>query len=176
MQRVGTAFFLIFFLTNLGQAAETNKISAQTEVWFSPEGGARKAVLESVASAKKEILVGAYKLEDAVIAQALVDAHKRGIDVLVLLDKKKSRYKTSLKKWLLEQHVPVFVDSEHFLYHNKVIIIDQETVITGSFNFKADAETSNAENLLRLHSSKLAQKYRVDWKKHQKHSAQVKHP
>ena len=176
MQRVGIALFLILFLMNLGQAAETTKIPVQTQVWFSPEGGARGAVLESIASAKKEILVGAYKLEDAVIAQALVDAKKRGIDVSVLLDKKKSRYYTSLKKWLVEQGVTVFVDSKHFLYHNKVMIIDQETVITGSFNFKADAETSNAENLLRLHSSELARKYRVDWEKHQKHSAQVKHP
>ena len=92
MQRVGIALFLILFLMNLGQAAETTKIPVQTQVWFSPEGGARGAVLESIASAKKEILVGAYKLEDAVIAQALVDAKKRGIDVSVLLDKKKSRY------------------------------------------------------------------------------------
>ena len=164
MQRVGIAFFLILFLMNLGQAAETIKIPAQTEVWFSPEGGARKAVLESVASAKNEILVGAYKLEDAVVAQALVDAKKRGVDVSVLLDKKKSRYKTSLKKWLVKQGVIVFVDSKHFLYHNKVMIIDQETVITGSFNFKADAETSNAENLLRLHSSELARKYRANFR------------
>ena len=53
--------------------------------------------------------------------------------------------------------MPVFTDPKHFLYHNTVMIIDGTTVLTGSFNFKADAEESNAENLLRLNSPKLRQ-------------------
>ena len=53
---------------------------------------------------KKEIHVGAYKLEDKIIAQALVDAKDRGVEVSIILDKKKSKYKTSLKKWLVEAH------------------------------------------------------------------------
>lgn len=78
------------------------------------------------------------------------------------MTRKKSKYKTSLKKWLDEQNVPVFTDPKHFLYHNTVMIIDGTTVLTGSFNFKADAEESNAENLLRLNSPELAKQYLTD--------------
>lgn len=162
-----------FLITNSAYAASAS-ISTQTEVWFSPQGGARDAILESIAGAKKEIHVGAYKLDDKIIAQALVDAKDRGVEVSIILDKKKSKYKTSLKKWLVKQNVPVFTDPKHFLYHNKVIIIDGTTVLTGSFNFKADAEESNAENLLRLNSPELAKQYLTDWEKHRRHSALAK--
>lgn len=70
--------------------------------------------------------------------------------------------------------MPVFTDPKHFLYHNKVIIIDGTTVLTGSFNFKADAEESNAENLLRLNSPELAKQYLTDREKHRRHSALAK--
>lgn len=102
MQKI--AFLLSAFLVTNSAYAASASISTQTEVWFSPQGGARDAILESIASAKKEIHVGAYKLEDKIIAQALVDAKDRGVEVSIILDKKKSKYKTSLKKWLVEAH------------------------------------------------------------------------
>ena len=70
--------------------------------------------------------------------------------------------------------MPVFTDPKHFLYHNKVIIIDGTTVLTGSFNFKADAEDSNAENLLRLDSPELAEKFSTNWEEHRRHSTLAK--
>ena len=70
--------------------------------------------------------------------------------------------------------MPVFTYPKHFLYHNTVMIIDGTTVLTGSFNFKADAEESNAENLLRLNSPELAKQYLTDWEKHRRHSALAK--
>ena len=89
-----TAFLLsACFATNLAFAASA-PISAQAEIWFSPQGGARDAILETIAAAKREIHVGAYKLEDKIIAQALVDAKNRGVEVSIILDKKKSKYKT----------------------------------------------------------------------------------
>ena len=47
------------------------------------------------------------------------------------------------------------IDAEHAIAHNKVMIIDGETVITGSFNFTKAAEENNAENLLIIHDKKL---------------------
>ena len=102
MQKI--AFLLSAFLVTNSAYAASASISTQTEVWFSPQGGARDAILESITGAKKEIHVGAYKLEDKIIAQALVDAKDRGVEVSIILDKKKSKYKTSLKKWLVEAH------------------------------------------------------------------------
>ncbi|HTR44450.1 MAG TPA: phospholipase D-like domain-containing protein, partial [Thermodesulfovibrionales bacterium] len=46
--------------------------------------------------------------------------------------------------------IPTYIDAQHAIAHNKVMIIDKETVITGSFNFTKAAEERNAENLLIL--------------------------
>ncbi|MSQ65236.1 MAG: hypothetical protein EXR37_02605 [Limnohabitans sp.] len=54
--------------------------------------------------------------------------------------------------------------------HNKVIVVDGELVITGSFNFTNSAQTRNAENLLVLKSSGLAESYKANWLTHWNHS------
>ena len=65
---------------------------------------------------------------------------------------------------------------DHYLFngfiftHHLVIIIDGETVITGSFNFTKAAEESNAENLLEIHDKKLAERYIKNWQNHAQHS------
>ena len=53
------------FAAGLSFASEPAVTTVEAQVWFSPAGGARNAILESIADAKKEILVGAYKLEDS---------------------------------------------------------------------------------------------------------------
>jgi phosphatidylserine/phosphatidylglycerophosphate/cardiolipin synthase-like enzyme len=50
------------------------------------------------------------------------------------------------------------------------MVIDGETVITGSFNFTKAAEENNAENLLVIHNKKLAERYTKKWQEHEKHS------
>ena len=50
------------------------------------------------------------------------------------------------------------------------MIIDGETVITGSFNFSKAAEERNAENLLIIRDRELAGRYTANWKVHEGHS------
>ena len=59
---------------------------APISVYFSPNGGCTQAIIDEINSAKSEILVQAYSFTSAPIAKALVEAHKRGIKVLVILD------------------------------------------------------------------------------------------
>lgn len=54
---------------------------SSVQVGFSPEGFARKLVLDTIASAKTSIQVLAYAFQAPDIAQALVAAHQRGVDV-----------------------------------------------------------------------------------------------
>jgi phosphatidylserine/phosphatidylglycerophosphate/cardiolipin synthase-like enzyme len=66
--------------------------------------------------------------------------------------------------------IPTFIDDKHSIAHNKIMIIDKEIVITGSFNFTKAAEEKNAENLLVIKSKKLAKVYMDNWYKHKEHS------
>jgi phosphatidylserine/phosphatidylglycerophosphate/cardiolipin synthase-like enzyme len=66
--------------------------------------------------------------------------------------------------------IPTYIDAQHAIAHNKIMIIDNEVVVTGSFNFTRAAEVNNAENLLVIHSKELAKIYIDNWEKHRVHS------
>jgi phosphatidylserine/phosphatidylglycerophosphate/cardiolipin synthase-like enzyme len=66
--------------------------------------------------------------------------------------------------------VATYIDSKRTIAHNKIIIIDKEIVITGSFNFTKAAEEKNAENLLIIKSADLAKAYIENWNRHFEHS------
>jgi phosphatidylserine/phosphatidylglycerophosphate/cardiolipin synthase-like enzyme len=139
-------------------------------VYFSPKGGCTKAIVNELDSAKKTILVQAYSFTSAPIAKALRDAHKRVVRVEVVLDKSNKTAKYSSADFLLNASIPTLIDSAHAIGHNKVMVIDDEIVITGSFNFTKAAEDNNAENLLILRDKALAEKYTANWRLHSAHS------
>lgn len=66
--------------------------------------------------------------------------------------------------------MPVLIGEKHKIAHNKVMIMDGEMVVMGSFNFTKSAEEGNAENLLIIHSKELAAKYAANWQAHANHS------
>ena len=160
---------LAIALAFTGPAASTTDI-ARAEVFFSPEGGATEAVVRELRRAKSEVRVQAYSFTSAPIAKALADAHARGVDVQVILDKSNRSARYSSADFLVHHDIPTRIDSQHAIAHNKVMVIDQRTVITGSFNFTAAAEAHNAENLLVLDSPTLAARYLASWEVHAAHS------
>ena len=141
-----------------------------TNVCFSPHGGCTHAIVDQIDNAKSEILIQAYSFTSTPIAKALVNAHKRGVHVEIILDKSNKSEKYSAGDFIAHMGVATYIDSRHAIAHNKIIIIDKETVITGSFNFTKAAEEKNAENLLIIKNKKLAEIYIENWNKHKEHS------
>jgi len=142
-------------------------------VYFSPDGGCTEAIKE-IGKAKSEILIQAYSFTSKPIAEAIVKAHKRGIHVEIILDKSNKSAKYSAGDFTAHMGIPTFIDAEHAIAHNKIMLIDRETVIMGSFNFTKAAEEKNAENLLILKSKELAIVYLNNWLEHKKHSVEYK--
>lgn len=97
-------------------------------------------------------------------------SHQRGVKVEVILDKSQRTEDDSMAGLLVEAGIPVRVDAAHAIAHNKVMVVDDETVITGSFNFTKSAEERNAENLLVIKNKALAEQYKENWNKHGSHS------
>ncbi len=142
----------------------------KTVVYFSPNGGCTAAVVDALGKAKKTVLVQAYSFTSAPIAKALVDAHKRGVKVQVILDRSQRTEKYSSATFLLNEGVPPLIDAKHAIAHNKIMVIDGETILTGSFNFSKAAEEKNAENLLVIRDAELAKQYTANWREHEKHA------
>jgi phosphatidylserine/phosphatidylglycerophosphate/cardiolipin synthase-like enzyme len=143
---------------------------APIQVLFSPGGGCTDAIVGELSKARKEILVQAYFFTSQPIAKALVDAHKRGVRTEIILDKSQRTDKYSAADFTSRMGVSTYIDDAHAIAHNKIMIIDKEIVITGSFNFTKAAEERNAENLIIIRSKQLAKEYLDNWERHKAHS------
>lgn len=146
------------------------------EFAFTPGEEAAELVVRTIDAARSQVLVQAYSFTHRGIAQALLRAHRRGIDVQVIVDREQIEgFESAAMRDLKGGGVPVFTDGEHSAAHNKVIIVDHETkqcaVITGSFNFTFAAQNKNAENVLVLHGNPLlANAYFANWTQHREHA------
>ena len=104
----------------------------------------------------------AYSFTSRPIAEALVEAKKRGVHVDIILDRSQEKEAYS-ELPVIEQHgLFPHIDAHHAIAHNKVMIIDKRTLITGSFNFTHQAEVENGENLLVIRDRRVATSYMVE--------------
>lgn len=150
---------------------EQFKATGTVDVFFSPRGGATDAIVSEIASARSEILVQAYSFTSVPVAKALLDARKRGVRIEVVLDKSQRRERYSSADFLVHGGIPTYIDDRHSIAHNKIMIFDRNTLITGSFNFTKAAEEKNAENLLVIRKNRpLVDRYLRNLEDHRNHS------
>lgn len=103
------------------------------QVCFTPGERCDQRVVAGIDRAQHGILVQAYGFTSKPIIQSLVEAHKRGVSVSVILDKSNLEQKHSGMRTLLAARIPVWIDFKPAIAHNKVMIVDGQTVITGSY-------------------------------------------
>jgi phosphatidylserine/phosphatidylglycerophosphate/cardiolipin synthase-like enzyme len=141
------------------------------QCYFSPGGGCTDAIVAQINSAQHSIEFQGYTFTSRPIGSALVAAHRRGVDVKVVLDAASTGDHRAEAVYVLHGGIPVYLDAKHAIAHNKVILIDDSTLITGSFNFTRAAEEDNAENVLILHNQPQIQSaYEDNFRKHLAHS------
>jgi phosphatidylserine/phosphatidylglycerophosphate/cardiolipin synthase-like enzyme len=118
------------------------------KVMFSPHGGVAVELASLIDAATTSIWVMAYEFTSVMLAESLLLAQRRGVDVEVLLDARASESHSSMRHYFQQIGVNVMLDRQHPIAHNKVMLIDGRYVVTGSYNFTEAAESHNAENCL----------------------------
>jgi phosphatidylserine/phosphatidylglycerophosphate/cardiolipin synthase-like enzyme len=135
------------------------------EVAFSPDGGATELVVRTINEARRSVHVAAYSFTSKPIAQALLDAKRRGLDVDVVVDKSQATVRYTAATFLANEGVPSRVDYRYAIMHDKFIVVDGATVEEGSFNYTAAAQSKNAENVVVLHDPVVAARYGREWQR-----------
>lgn len=155
----------------MGASRPALPIDTSSQCFFSPNGGCTGAIAAEIAMAKHSIQLQGFTFTSPQIAAALIAAHRRGVDVQLLLDAGAAAdYRTQIQR-VLQAGIPIYVDAKHAAAHSKVILIDTRTLITGSFDFTPPAETDNVENLLILHDQpRLQSAYEENFRSHLAHS------
>lgn len=169
--------FLLILASSVGPADAQRDQAFQIGVWFSPKGGCTEAIIKEVDQARRQVVVLAYLLTANPIVKSLADARKRGVDVSVVLDK--GQYGPIEEQdvaTLLAAGVKVYMDEQHGQAHNKIMVIDGSTVITGSFNFTVAAEQQNTENLLIIKRPDVAALYLKEANAHVQHARAMQRP
>ena len=122
--------------------------AAELRPCFTPGQDCLAVIVSEIDGAKTELLVQAYGFTSPAIIQAIVKAKERGVNVDVLLDKINERRQYTGATYLVNHGIEPRIDFKVAIAHNKVIVIDGQTVVTGSFNFTTAAQQRNAENVI----------------------------
>lgn len=144
----------------------TARSETYAQAGYSPEGSARELVLSVINAAQHEIRVLSYSFTAFDIADALIKAKQRGVDVKMVLDYRgnKDKFSQAAIRRVSSAGIPLKLDDAFSIQHDKTIIVDGDTVETGSFNFTSSAEKRNSENAVVIwHLPSLAHSYLVHW-------------
>jgi phosphatidylserine/phosphatidylglycerophosphate/cardiolipin synthase-like enzyme len=138
---------------------------SDVQVAFSPGGGATDLVVHTIESAHHSIRMAAYTFTSRPIAEALVAAHRRGVNVRLVVDHRQNYRGYTQAHYVEGNGISVRDDSQCAIMHDKFIVVDDRTVEEGSFNYTAAADRKNAENVLVLHDRKVAEEYAQEWER-----------
>jgi len=142
------------------------------QVAFTPWDNAEGLIVDGIRRAKHQILVQAFSFTSRTLANALMAAKRRGVDVQIMADREQTfSGEASRIPELVQAGIPVTLDARYQSAHNKVMVIDAGTpdaaVITGSYNWTYAAQYKNAENVLILrHNPDIANAYAANWRRH----------
>ncbi|MCF7798365.1 hypothetical protein K9M74_00510 [Candidatus Woesearchaeota archaeon] len=128
------------------------------QLYFCPTHHCETRVLSALSKANESIQVLAFSFTSKPIAELLVNKSLAGVNVSVVFEKTRiTRY--SQYEYLSANGVSVFKDTNKYTMHEKLFIIDNNTVIAGSYNPTQSATTRNEENILIIQDKELAQEF-----------------
>jgi phosphatidylserine/phosphatidylglycerophosphate/cardiolipin synthase-like enzyme len=180
MKRIIYAFLSVAFLCATPSLSSVPKEPiANYQVLFSPKDHIADQLITLIGKEKKSIKAAVYCLMHRGIADALIDAHNRGVKVEVIVDPFSLKSPHAPVKKMEAANIAVYIWNPEAaitktgkktirrkpLMHDKFCILGNSKVWTGSFNFTFEASNSNQENVIILQSPELAATYLEEFKR-----------
>ncbi|HRY29292.1 MAG TPA: phospholipase D-like domain-containing protein, partial [Elusimicrobiota bacterium] len=127
--------------------------STVTSVYFSPEDDCDNVIIGWLSQARRSIDAAVFLISHPGIADALAQAHLKGVKVRVIMDGEQADFKVASDEFLERAGVPLRRSFSKGSMHNKFAVIDGRTVLTGSYNWTVGGASVNDENLIVLHQA-----------------------
>ncbi len=139
---------------------------SRVEVYFAPEDHAAARLVELILDAKQSVYFLAYSFTSDDLANAMLENARNGVTIAGVFETSQvnSNVGTEFDR-LQNAGLDIRLDGNDHNMHDKIIIIDEQIVITGSYNFSSNAEKRNDENIVILHNPALAQLYLQEFEK-----------
>jgi phosphatidylserine/phosphatidylglycerophosphate/cardiolipin synthase-like enzyme len=145
------------------------------ETYFAPEDAVADRILAAVEGAQESIRFMAFSFTDDRLGEAIKQQAKAGLAVQGVFETRgaESEYGEYGRMSRARPPLDILLDGNPYSMHHKVVILDDETVILGSFNFTDSANESNDENLLIVHDLDVAARYRAEFERVYAQAAQA---
>jgi len=140
------------------------------ETYFSPDDGVGRRILELLKGAERSIHFMAFSFTTNDFADVMIQKHRQGLTVMGVMDESqfKSNIGTNYPKFR-DAGMQVYLDGAPGHMHHKVMIVDEEIVIFGSYNFSISAETRNDENVMIIFDPDFAAQFMAEfWRVYEK--------
>ncbi|MEO1528510.1 MAG: phospholipase D-like domain-containing protein [Planctomycetota bacterium] len=139
--------------------------TSQSEAHFSPSDHCVGRICRLFEQSRKRVDVCVYTITDDRIKDAILRAHKRGIDLRVISDNHKASDLGSDVEELDRRGVPVRVDRTEYHMHHKYAIFDGRQLLTGSYNWTRSAAAHNEENFIITTETGLVRSFQAEFDK-----------
>jgi len=147
------------------QRAPSTFADATVSAMFAPVDPITDQIVEQIGAAQRQVDVLAFAFTSDVIADALLDARARGVQVRVVMERRNSVGTGSEFARLRDAGIDVLADGNCFVMHHKVMVLDNKHTITGSFNFTDAAQDQNDENVLLIDDASVAALYNAEFER-----------
>lgn len=131
--------------------------------YFAPEDNVSEKIVSAVSNSQTSIHFLAFSFTDDSVGQEMLNRQSSGVSVSGIFESRGANTESSQCESLLRGGADIHLDGNPYTLHEKVIIIDGKTVIFGSYNFSANADKSNDENLLIIENPEFAQKFESEF-------------
>jgi phosphatidylserine/phosphatidylglycerophosphate/cardiolipin synthase-like enzyme len=133
------------------------------QVYYASEDQVLPALIATVNSAKRTLRFMNFSFTDYDTAKAIIDRAGAGVGVQGIFETTGSQTDASELKTLFCAGISARQDGNKYILHHKVFIVDNTTVVTGSFNISSNATKSNDENLVIISDPDLAAQYTAEF-------------
>ena len=139
----------------------------RVESYFAPEDQVTEKLLALIEQAEDSIRFMAFSFTDDRLGKAMMDQDEAGLTVQGVFEERGAdrEYSEFGRMYSAEPRMDVRLDGNTYMMHHKVIILDNETVVLGSFNFSRSADEMNDENVLVIHDREIASQFRAEFKR-----------
>ena len=124
-------------------------------------GGVDGPLVKTIDAAHLSIDVAAYSISLNSVRNALINAHKRGVNVRMVMES--TNMDRSDPQALMDAGIPIIGDNREGLMHDKFMVIDKAEVWLGSMNYTDAGTYDDNNNMMRILSTKIAEDYSVEF-------------
>ena len=140
-------------------SAFVGRPSSKSEAFFSPGETCRKVIIRQINSAVKQIKICVFTISDDTVSDAIVLAHRKKVDIKIVTDNDKLFDEGSDVARLAAEGIDIKVDQTSNHMHHKFMVVDESSLITGSYNWTRSAARFNHENIILTKESALAKSF-----------------